>query len=155
MVVKLGCKILTLLEVRVSMCMLWSVTSEDNNDHSFLVPFTDISMQDKMVIYDNEKQMIGWGPGNCDQLPKSRSFSFWWCFVRFSDLHIHNGVWSQRIILQKETFSAIYYIGLEGNSSISTVHFIYFTCIYVFMYVCRITCTWYFYFQPYMLVKTI
>ncbi|CAB4309202.1 unnamed protein product [Prunus armeniaca] len=37
----------------------------------------DISMQDKMVIYDNEKQMIGWGPGNCDQLPKSRSFSFW------------------------------------------------------------------------------
>ncbi|KAI5335794.1 hypothetical protein L3X38_025928 [Prunus dulcis] len=37
----------------------------------------DISMQDKMVIYDNEKQMIGWGPGNCDKLPKSRSFSFW------------------------------------------------------------------------------
>ncbi|CAN6540446.1 unnamed protein product [Malus baccata var. baccata] len=38
----------------------------------------DISMQDKMVIYDNEKQMIGWAPGKCDHLPKPRSgFSFW------------------------------------------------------------------------------
>ncbi|KAL6219902.1 hypothetical protein ACLB2K_007660 [Fragaria x ananassa] len=37
----------------------------------------DISMQDKMIIYDNDKQMIGWTPGNCDQLPKSRTFSFW------------------------------------------------------------------------------
>lgn len=34
-------------------------------------------MQDKMVIYDNDKQMIGWAPVNCDQLPKSRSFKFW------------------------------------------------------------------------------
>jgi len=32
--------------------------------------FTDISMQDKMVIYDNEKQLIGWMPANCDRLPK-------------------------------------------------------------------------------------
>uniref|UniRef100_A0A5B6ZDA5 Aspartic proteinase Asp1 n=1 Tax=Davidia involucrata TaxID=16924 RepID=A0A5B6ZDA5_DAVIN len=31
----------------------------------------DISMQDKMVIYDNEKQQIGWLPANCDRLPKS------------------------------------------------------------------------------------
>lgn len=31
----------------------------------------DISMQDKMVIYDNEKQQIGWTPANCDRLPKS------------------------------------------------------------------------------------
>lgn len=31
----------------------------------------DISMQDKMVIYDNEKQLIGWAPANCDRLPKS------------------------------------------------------------------------------------
>lgn len=105
-----------------------------NNDHSFLVPFTDISMQDKMVIYDNEKHMIGWGPGKCDQPPKSRSFRFGWCFVRFSDLHVYNGVWSQGIILQKETFSAVYCIGLEGNSSISTVHFIYIS--HVGMYVC-------------------
>ncbi|KAK9950205.1 hypothetical protein M0R45_005706 [Rubus argutus] len=37
----------------------------------------DISMQDKMVIYDNDKQKIGWAPVNCDQLPKSRSFKFW------------------------------------------------------------------------------
>ncbi|KVH96869.1 Aspartic peptidase [Cynara cardunculus var. scolymus] len=29
----------------------------------------DISMQDKMVIYDNEKQTIGWLPANCDRLP--------------------------------------------------------------------------------------
>ncbi|KAL5555217.1 hypothetical protein UlMin_037453 [Ulmus minor] len=31
----------------------------------------DISMQDKMVIYDNEKQAIGWIPANCDRLPRS------------------------------------------------------------------------------------
>ncbi|XP_059630717.1 aspartic proteinase Asp1-like isoform X2 [Cornus florida] len=31
----------------------------------------DISMQDKMVIYDNEKQQIGWVPANCDRLPMS------------------------------------------------------------------------------------
>ncbi|XP_044468637.1 aspartic proteinase Asp1-like isoform X2 [Mangifera indica] len=31
----------------------------------------DISMQDKMVIYDNEKQQIGWIPSNCNRLPKS------------------------------------------------------------------------------------
>ncbi|XP_011022860.1 PREDICTED: aspartic proteinase Asp1-like [Populus euphratica] len=33
----------------------------------------DISMQDRVVIYDNEKQLIGWAPGNCDRLPRSRS----------------------------------------------------------------------------------
>lgn len=31
----------------------------------------DISLQEKMVIYDNEKRQIGWGPTNCDRLPKS------------------------------------------------------------------------------------
>ncbi|PWA53846.1 eukaryotic aspartyl protease family protein [Artemisia annua] len=30
----------------------------------------DISMQDKMVIYDNEKQTIGWTPANCDRPPR-------------------------------------------------------------------------------------
>ncbi|KAG2666814.1 hypothetical protein I3760_15G082700 [Carya illinoinensis] len=30
----------------------------------------DISMQDKMVIYNNEKQLIGWTPANCDRHPK-------------------------------------------------------------------------------------
>ncbi|MCE2055895.1 hypothetical protein HAX54_043709 [Datura stramonium] len=29
----------------------------------------DISMIDKMVIYDNEKQQIGWVPANCNKLP--------------------------------------------------------------------------------------
>ncbi|XP_060673204.1 aspartic proteinase Asp1-like [Ziziphus jujuba] len=29
----------------------------------------DISLLDKMVIYDNEKQQIGWVPENCDRLP--------------------------------------------------------------------------------------
>ncbi|RDY09037.1 Aspartic proteinase Asp1, partial [Mucuna pruriens] len=29
----------------------------------------DISLQDKMVIYDNEKQKIGWVSSNCDRLP--------------------------------------------------------------------------------------
>ena len=38
--------------------------------------FVDISMQDKVVIYDNEMQRIGWAPEkNCDQLPKSESTS--------------------------------------------------------------------------------
>ncbi|GKV33982.1 hypothetical protein SLEP1_g42413 [Rubroshorea leprosula] len=32
----------------------------------------DISMQDRMVIYDNEKQLIGWALANCDQLPKPK-----------------------------------------------------------------------------------
>lgn len=31
----------------------------------------DISMQDVMVIYDNEKQQIGWIPSDCNRLPKS------------------------------------------------------------------------------------
>ncbi|KAI7745134.1 hypothetical protein M8C21_022045, partial [Ambrosia artemisiifolia] len=35
----------------------------------------DISMQDKMVIYDNEKQTIGWTPANCDRLPSSDTMS--------------------------------------------------------------------------------
>lgn len=29
---------------------------------------TDISMQDQMIIYDNEKQSIGWMPADCDEL---------------------------------------------------------------------------------------
>ncbi|KAI5667695.1 hypothetical protein M9H77_17548 [Catharanthus roseus] len=29
----------------------------------------DISLQDKMVIYDNDKQLIGWSPANCNRLP--------------------------------------------------------------------------------------
>jgi hypothetical protein len=28
----------------------------------------DISMQDQMIIYDNEKQSIGWMPVDCDEL---------------------------------------------------------------------------------------
>ncbi|KAL2498544.1 Eukaryotic aspartyl protease family protein [Abeliophyllum distichum] len=31
----------------------------------------DISMQDKLLIYDNEKQAIGWTAANCDQPPRS------------------------------------------------------------------------------------
>lgn len=31
----------------------------------------DISMQDKMLIYDNEKESIGWAASNCEQQPKS------------------------------------------------------------------------------------
>ncbi|PWA96634.1 eukaryotic aspartyl protease family protein [Artemisia annua] len=34
----------------------------------------DISMQDKIIIYDNEKQQIGWAPANCNKLPKSQVF---------------------------------------------------------------------------------
>lgn len=28
-------------------------------------------MQDKLLIYDNEKQSIGWAASNCEQQPKS------------------------------------------------------------------------------------
>ena len=41
-----------------------------NANPSFLLS-TDISLQDKMVIYDNEKQQIGWVTANCDIIPKS------------------------------------------------------------------------------------
>ena len=34
-------------------------------------------MQDKMVIYNNEKQLIGWAPANCDRIPKSKTTSIW------------------------------------------------------------------------------
>ncbi|XP_057492172.1 aspartic proteinase Asp1-like [Actinidia eriantha] len=33
----------------------------------------DIAMQDKMVIYNNEKQAIGWVAANCDRLPTSKT----------------------------------------------------------------------------------
>ncbi|PIM99874.1 Aspartyl protease [Handroanthus impetiginosus] len=29
----------------------------------------DISLQDKLVIYDNERQQVGWAPANCNRLP--------------------------------------------------------------------------------------
>ncbi|KAJ4838183.1 hypothetical protein Tsubulata_032524 [Turnera subulata] len=32
----------------------------------------DVSMQDRVMIYDNEKQQIGWAPANCDRLPRHR-----------------------------------------------------------------------------------
>ncbi|XP_022863301.1 aspartic proteinase Asp1-like, partial [Olea europaea var. sylvestris] len=31
----------------------------------------DVSLQDKLVIYDNENQQIGWAAANCKRLPKS------------------------------------------------------------------------------------
>ncbi|XP_039042479.1 aspartic proteinase Asp1-like [Hibiscus syriacus] len=33
-----------------------------------------VSMQDRMVIYDNEKQVIGWSPANCDHPPRFKSY---------------------------------------------------------------------------------
>ncbi|XP_047960536.1 aspartic proteinase Asp1 [Salvia hispanica] len=33
----------------------------------------DISMQDKLLVYDNEKQSIGWAAANCEQHPRSSS----------------------------------------------------------------------------------
>ncbi|KAE9602758.1 hypothetical protein Lal_00049940 [Lupinus albus] len=35
----------------------------------------DISMQDKVMIFDNEKQLIGWAPSDCRHIPRSRDFS--------------------------------------------------------------------------------
>jgi len=39
----------------------------------YILRVADISMQDRTVIYDNEKNMIGWGPGNCDRIPKGKA----------------------------------------------------------------------------------
>ncbi|KAI6691762.1 hypothetical protein NL676_019472 [Syzygium grande] len=36
----------------------------------------DISMLDKMVIYDNEKQLMGWASADCSRPPKSRATAF-------------------------------------------------------------------------------
>ncbi|KAH9625863.1 hypothetical protein KSS87_009972 [Heliosperma pusillum] len=33
----------------------------------------DISMQDKVVVYDNEKERIGWAPAHCDKIPKGKA----------------------------------------------------------------------------------
>ena len=35
----------------------------------------DISMQDVMVVYDNEKEQIGWGRANCDRFPRTGTHS--------------------------------------------------------------------------------
>ncbi|XP_057417375.1 aspartic proteinase Asp1-like isoform X2 [Lotus japonicus] len=35
----------------------------------------DISMQDKVMVFDNEKLSIGWGAADCDRVPRSRDFS--------------------------------------------------------------------------------
>jgi len=29
-------------------------------------------MQDKVMIFENEKKLIGWGPADCSRVPKSR-----------------------------------------------------------------------------------
>ncbi|KAM7517978.1 hypothetical protein LguiB_016940 [Lonicera macranthoides] len=39
---------------------------------SSMISRADITMQDKMVIYDNEKQAIGWLPANCERIPKPK-----------------------------------------------------------------------------------
>lgn len=52
------------------------VVKKDKNSEDFCVYFVDISMQDKMVIYDNEKQTIGWIPANCDNPPRSNTIIF-------------------------------------------------------------------------------
>ncbi|GAU25401.1 hypothetical protein TSUD_70530 [Trifolium subterraneum] len=35
----------------------------------------DISMLDKVMVFDNAKQLIGWGPADCNGVPKSRDVS--------------------------------------------------------------------------------
>jgi hypothetical protein len=36
----------------------------------FFISLADITMQDQMVIYDNEKGQIGWIRAPCDRIPK-------------------------------------------------------------------------------------
>ncbi|XP_057420105.1 aspartic proteinase Asp1-like [Lotus japonicus] len=35
----------------------------------------DISMLDKVMVFDNEKQLIGWAPADCNRVPNSRHVS--------------------------------------------------------------------------------
>ncbi|MED6174032.1 hypothetical protein PIB30_065099 [Stylosanthes scabra] len=35
----------------------------------------DISMQDKVIVFDNEKHLIGWAHADCTRPPRSRAFS--------------------------------------------------------------------------------
>ncbi|CAN1176131.1 Aspartic proteinase Asp1 [Linum perenne] len=44
---------------------------DDLTDCFFVLILADIFMQDKLVIYDNEQERIGWIPSNCKKLQKS------------------------------------------------------------------------------------
>ena len=35
----------------------------------------DISMLDKVMVFDNDRQLIGWAPANCDWIPKFKDVS--------------------------------------------------------------------------------
>ncbi|KAK7369529.1 hypothetical protein VNO80_11568 [Phaseolus coccineus] len=35
----------------------------------------DISMQEKVMVFENEKNLIGWGPADCSRVPKARDVS--------------------------------------------------------------------------------
>ncbi|OAY65509.1 aspartic proteinase Asp1-like [Ananas comosus] len=51
----------------------------------------DISMQDLMVVYDNEKGQIGWIRADCDRLPNAddyRGFERGFCQPQFTDMGI-------------------------------------------------------------------
>ena len=41
------------------------------------VVYADISMQDKVMVFDNEKLLIGWGPADCNRVPRTRDVSIW------------------------------------------------------------------------------
>ncbi|GAY52146.1 hypothetical protein CUMW_139640 [Citrus unshiu] len=62
----------------------------------------DISLQDKLVIYDNEKQQIGWVSSNCNRLPKvDRDYNedFWQPYAAdFSVLEENYPATAQNII---------------------------------------------------------
>jgi len=39
------------------------------------IVYADISMQDKVMVFENDKNLIGWGPAECSRVPKSRDVS--------------------------------------------------------------------------------
>ena len=45
-----------------------------------LSSFADVTMQDQMVIYDNERGQIGWIRAPCDRIPKFGSSALLWSF---------------------------------------------------------------------------
>ncbi|XP_072969788.1 aspartic proteinase Asp1-like [Typha angustifolia] len=56
----------------------------------------DISMQDLMVVYDNEKEQIGWIRAACDRLPNAEAngggFEGGFCQPQFASLGVHTEV---------------------------------------------------------------
>jgi len=81
-------------------------------DVIFFISLADITMQDQMVIYDNEKGQIGWIRAPCDRIPKFGSSALLWSFhtpVQWTYTHLihfylskqrqyHSWIWGRLLL---------------------------------------------------------